>query len=89
MWSIALFVLSIISSALWYRTRYTNKYKLNILALISGGATLMFFVDAIYTYLEEGTFIELSLDALTLSLTLVIFTIALWIIAAIPWKTRR
>lgn len=80
MWSIALLVLAVVSSVLWYKLRHTNKYRLDILALIAGGAAVMSLVDSAYSYFEEGVFVDLSWSAVLLSAVLVAFAIVLWII---------
>ncbi|GEM_PF-1237972 len=83
MYFIALSLLAIISGFLWYRNRESNRYRLDILSLISGGATVMFLVDSLYRYLEEGIFIEFSTEALTLSGLLVLVAVSLWLVVLI------
>lgn len=91
MWPIAMLVLSAISALLWYRTRHTplDRYRLDVLALISGGAATMFLVDSAYSYLEEGVFIDVSGDALLLSMVLTLFTIALWLLIVLVKRVLR
>lgn len=75
---LALLALTILSGILWYEERGRNRYRLDILTLIAGGGTIMFLVDSIYRYVDEGVFLELSLDTLLLSLILVVSAILLW-----------
>lgn len=69
-----------ISGLLWYRTRDSNRYRLDILTLICGGALIMFFIDSLYSYLEEGIFIEFTVETFTLSIILILSAIILWLI---------
>lgn len=83
MYFIALSLLAIISSFLWYRNRENNRYRLDVLSLISGGAAVMFLVDSLYRYLEEGIVIEFSTETLTLSGLLVLVAVSLWLVTLI------
>jgi len=80
LWSITLLAISIISLLAWYKTRGNNKYRFDILALITGSAGLMFLVDKAYTYLEEGVFIETDANAVLLTIILVLASIIIWLI---------
>lgn len=85
MWPLAMLALALISTTLWYKTR---AHSLDVLALISGGAAVMFLVDSLYAYIEEGTFVELSWDAAVLSALLVIAAIVLWLAVLTIRKIR-
>ncbi|MEM4532812.1 MAG: hypothetical protein QXU89_04020 [Desulfurococcaceae archaeon] len=78
MYSIVLITLSIITSLIWFKNR-DSRLRLDILALITGSSGLMFLIDNIFSYLEEGVFIETSTDTLILTVILVLFAIILWI----------
>jgi len=78
MWPIALLALAVTSFILWYRVRSLESLRLDLLALISGGAAVMFLVDSIFSYIEEGVFLDLSWQAATLSALLVVLAIGLW-----------
>jgi len=80
MWLPLLLALSIASAFLRLRTSFGRKYRLDVLALISGGAAVMFLVDSIYSYLEDGVFVELSTEALYLALTLVLSSVVIWLL---------
>ncbi|MEM1675731.1 MAG: hypothetical protein QXX35_05885 [Desulfurococcaceae archaeon] len=79
MYSIVLITLSIITSLIWFKNR-DSRLRLDILALITGSSGLMFLIDNIFSYLEEGVFIETSTDTLILTVILVLFAIILWIV---------
>lgn len=78
MWAIVLLLISAISTIAWYKTRFVNKYRFDLLAVISGSAGLMFLVDSVYSYLEEGVLFEFNYDALLLTITLVISVLLIW-----------
>ncbi len=78
MYSIVLITLSIITSLIWFKNR-DSRLRLDILALITGSSGLMLLIDNIFSYLEEGVFIETSTDTLILTVILVLFAIILWI----------
>lgn len=75
---IALSILAVVSGLLWYRTGSGKRYRLDVIALVSSGAAVMFFVDSVYSYLEEGVFAGLAVDALQLSMVLVLVAVAIW-----------
>lgn len=81
MWPLVLLAVALASAALWYRgyrSGKPDKYKLGSLTLIFAGAALMFLLDSAFTYIEEGTFVEYSLDALKLSALLVAAGVGMW-----------
>jgi len=78
LYSIVLITLSIITSLIWFKNR-DSRLRLDILALITGSSGLMLLIDNIFSYLEEGVFIETSTDTLILTVILVLFAIILWI----------
>lgn len=89
MWVLALFTLSMIATLLSYKKRSLGRYKLDLLALISGSAAVMFLVDSIHSYLEEGTFIEFTYDSLILSMILTASAVMIWVIALLLMRSRR
>lgn len=89
MWVIALALLSLTATALWYKMRPRNEYRLDLLALISGSAATMFLVDSIYSYFEEGVFIEISSDSVLLSVVLTLSAVLLWLIVLVAKRLTR
>ena len=87
MWILFLVFLTITSGILWYRTRSENKYRFDILGWISLGSLIMFLVDKIYSYVEEGVFVEFTVEALYLGIVLVLTTVMLWLIVLLA-KSR-
>lgn len=78
MYSIVLITISILTSILWFRNK-KSKFRLDILALVSGSAGLMFLIDNIYSYLEEGVLFTIDVETIVLTTVLVVFTIILWL----------
>lgn len=80
MLAIPLLALSLVSTIIWYKTRFGSKYRLDLLALISGGASTMFLVDMFIEYLETGILINTSLDSILAAFILIISALAIWIL---------
>jgi Zn-dependent protease with chaperone function len=82
MWVLALLAFSIITTILYTAWRRVGeRYRIDKLALISWGATIMFTVDTVYAYLEGEEPIEFSIDAALLSATLIGVAIFIWLVA--------
>ena len=72
---------AIVVTILWYVNAPEDKYKLNILCFIFWGSTLMWIVDHVMAYLNEGgEFFDLTLDATLLGVSVVILGLVAWII---------
>jgi len=81
MYFIMTLLAAIISTIIWYVKSPDDKYKLGLLSLIYWGATLMWFVDHIMAFIMEGgEFLEISLDATMLGITVVILGLLVWVI---------
>ncbi len=83
MWLIAITSLAVISTVLWYIIKDSHLYRLDFLALISWGTSLMVFADHLMGYIEEGEFFDLSTNAMFLSVILVLFALFLWMLSLI------
>lgn len=80
MWLIIVALGATITTALWYSRAEKDDLLLKHLALMLWGATIMVFVDHLYSYLEGGEFIELSLEAVAIGLTMVLGAMLIWIL---------
>lgn len=81
MWLITTLTFAIITTLLWFKKR---KYRLDYLALMLWGATIMIFIDHILGY-EGGDFIEIETEGLItnatiLGILMLLPPIAVWII---------
>ncbi len=75
---------AVICTILWYRTAPNGTMKLGTLCLMYWGASLMWFVDAIFEYLELGAdyFTPEPLDMLNdfyLGLSVVALGLVIWL----------
>ncbi|MGM9937227.1 MAG: hypothetical protein ACI38A_07770 [Candidatus Ornithomonoglobus sp.] len=76
---------AIVCTVLWYNTSADNDMKLGTLCLMYWGAALMWFVDAVVEYIEEGSayFTPTAADMLNnafLGLSAVAFGLVIWLI---------
>jgi len=79
MWLILLAFAATITTAIWYSKAENDVYMLNILAQIFWGATIMAFINHLMGYLMEGgEFIEITLEATVLGLTLILIGLIVW-----------
>jgi hypothetical protein len=86
-WPLVMLAFSTLATALYFSRECSQ--SLAKLALISWGATIMFIVDAVFALLEGGEPIEVSVNAMLLSFTLVVATIALWLISLFITKHSK
>lgn len=75
---------AIISTICWYRS-HDDKMKLSFLTLMFWGASIMWFVDAIFAFIEEGAeaFAPAPADMLNdayLGLAVVALGLVIWIV---------
>lgn len=81
MWLLLTALAAIIATALWYVNAPGDKYKLSLLSLIYWGATIMWLVDHVIAYAQEGgEFFEINVDATGLGLSVLLFGLLLWLI---------
>lgn len=80
MWLLLTALAALIATALWYVGAPADKYKLGFLSLIYWGATLMWLVDHVLAYVQEGgPFFEISADATGLGLSVLILGLVVWL----------
>ena len=81
MWLIITALAAIITSALWYITAPKDKYKLGFLSLMYWGAAIMWLVDHVIAYAQEGgEFFEINADATGLGFSVLIGGLVVWLI---------
>jgi len=76
---------AIICSIIWYRKEEARKLKIGSLCLMYWGASLMWFIDAIFEYAELGaeSFVPAPLDMLNdlyLGLSVVALGLIIWLV---------
>ncbi|OYT38098.1 MAG: hypothetical protein B6U89_06340 [Desulfurococcales archaeon ex4484_58] len=80
MWLLILSYAALIATILWYRNAENDEYMLKFLSTILWGASIMFFIDHIYGWINEGKeFFEISIDAAILGFTLLYIALLLWL----------
>ncbi|KAF5059427.1 hypothetical protein DSECCO2_336100 [anaerobic digester metagenome] len=79
---------AILTTIVW-RGMSEDKFQLSTLCLIYWGATLMWFVDHVIAYLTEGgAFLEISMDATLLGITVVVCGFFVWMLIAVVKNLR-
>ncbi|BAQ35397.1 hypothetical protein ABFB50_05905 [Dehalococcoides sp. THU3] len=79
MWLIMTLAAAIITTAVWYIKSPNDKYKLGFLSLMFWGASIMWLVDHVIAYLQEGgEFLEINQDATFLGISVIIFGFLVW-----------
>jgi hypothetical protein len=81
---------AIITSALWYITAPQDKYKLGFLSLMYWGAAIMWLVDHVIAYAQEGgEFFEVNADATGLGFSILIAGLLIWLIVLLVSDPKR
>lgn len=81
MWLLITAFAALVTSALWYVSSPSDKYKLGFLSLIYWGATLMWLVDHVMAYTQEGgQFFEINADATGLGMSVLILGLFIWLV---------
>ncbi|MEM4224764.1 MAG: hypothetical protein QXX93_02265 [Desulfurococcaceae archaeon] len=76
--SLALILVSLVSMVLQHGVKSSGKYRLDILAAISGGAGVMFLVDSA---LNDELVISINEEFVVLTVLLVITALILWLVS--------
>jgi hypothetical protein len=88
-WLIVLLFFSLVTTLLYYVSVKFGPSSLAKLALISWGATIMFAVDAVFTYLEGEEPIEISWNSLKLSGVLVLVVLVIWLLSLVLFSRKH
>ena len=81
MWLLLTGLAAIVATALWYVSAPVDKYKFGFLSLIYWGATIMWLVDHVIAYVEEGgAFFEVNAEATGLALSVLILGLLVWLV---------
>jgi hypothetical protein len=90
MWLLITAFAALVASALWYVSAPTDKYKLGFLSLIYWGATLMWLVDHVMAYAQEGgSFFEINADATGLGMSVLILGLFIWLVRLLVSDPKR
>lgn len=81
MWLLITALAALAATALWYAGAPADRYKLGFLSLIYWGATLMWLVDHVIAYVQEGgPFVEVDADGAALGLSVLILGLVIWLV---------
>lgn len=90
MWLLLTALAALIASALWYVSAPTDTYKLGFLSLIYWGATLMWLVDHVIAYAQEGgRFFEMGAGATGLGLSVLVLGLVVWLVRLLASDPKR
>ncbi len=80
MWFVMITLAAVVATAIWYvNDKARLYYNLGFLSLALWGTAVMIFVDHVMGYLAEGgEFLEVTLDAMMLSIVLLITALIVW-----------
>lgn len=76
---------AVISTAIWYKSSSRDEMKLSVLCWMFWGASIMWFVDAVFEYAEAGAEIfnpsfEKILNDAFLGLSVIALALVIWVI---------
>ncbi|NLT43447.1 MAG: hypothetical protein GXX93_12285 [Anaerolineae bacterium] len=90
MWLLITAFAALVTSALWYVSSPSDKYKLGFLSLIYWGATLMWLVDHVMAYVQErGEFFEINADATGLGMAVLVLGLFIWLVRLLVSDPKR
>lgn len=89
MYALVLITLSIVSTLVWYRKRGGKiKFRFDTFALITGGSGLMFLIDNLFNYSEEGVLFKLDTETFVLTIVLAFSAIVLCLLITLISSLR-
>jgi hypothetical protein len=89
-WLLLTAIAAIITSALWYVNAPNDKYKLGFLSLMYWGAAIMWLVDHVMAYIQDGgEFFEISANATGLGLSVLLLGLVVWLIRLLVSDPKR
>lgn len=81
---------AIVSTIVWYVNLPNGKYKLGLLSLIYWGATIMWAVDHVIAYIQEGgPVFEIDTGATMLGILVVLAGLVIWLIALLSSSSKK
>jgi hypothetical protein len=90
MWLLITALAAVVASVLWYVRAPNDKYKLGFLSLMYWGATIMWLVDHVMAYAQEGgRFLEADADATALGLSVVLVGLFVWLAVLLVSDPKR
>jgi hypothetical protein len=89
-WLLITALAAVIASVLWYASTPNDRYKFGFLSLLFWGATIMWLVDHVMAYAQEGgEFFEVNADATALGLSVLLLGLFVWLVVLLVSDPRR
>jgi hypothetical protein len=90
-WLLVLGYAAVVATVAWYVGRSRGRELcLNYLVVVLWGATVMSFVDHLYSYYLRGEeFMEVSLDSLVLGFSLLLVALTVWLVTLLIKDPER
>ena len=80
MWLILTAIAAFVTTILWFAWAPAERYKLGFLCLVYWGATLMWLVDHVISFLQEGgLFLEISWNGTALGVSALALGLLAWL----------
>ncbi|MBN1631168.1 MAG: hypothetical protein JW990_15515 [Thermoleophilia bacterium] len=90
MWLLITAGAALVASVLWYFVRPRDRYKLGFLSLVFWGATLMWLVDHVMAYIQEGgAFFEFGAQATAVGLSVLVLGLLIWLVRLSAGHSKR
>ena len=90
MWLLITAGAALITSLLWHLLKPRDRHSLGFLSLVYWGATLMWLVDHVMAYVQEGgPFFEVGTDATALGLSVLALGLFIWLVRLIVKDRKR
>jgi len=90
MWFLLTALAAIIATALWYVNSPGDKYKLSLLSFIYWGAAIMWLVDHVIAYVQEGgAFFEINAEATGLGFSVLLLGLFVWLVVLLVSDPKR
>jgi hypothetical protein len=81
MWLLITGLAAVIASALWYVGAPDDRYRLGFLSLVYWGATIMWLVDHVIAYAQDGgAFFEVTAQATGIGVSVVLLGLLVWLV---------
>lgn len=81
---------AVATTIVWYAKLPDNRYRLGFLSLMYWGATLMWTVDHVIAYLQEGgPVFDLSAGAFLLGVIVILAGLIIWLVALLAADPKK
>ena len=81
---------AICATMIWKFLPKTRKYRLGTLCLIYWGAAIMWLVDEIIAFIQNGApFIKYSFNSVLLGIAVVVLALIIWAIILLIYKPKK